>query len=206
MAKIEPNKHVRKKDWIRYERSHSLSAVHLDWHENVRKEWVCVVIDDASKAILAGGEYQRRSTEAVIELMNETIKRYGCIAIPREVIVDRGGEFHANTRDKNGNALHQFELYCKERGIGVILCGRNHPETNGKIEKWFDTYDKHRWEFGNFEEFIDWYNSVRPHMSLDFDNLETPMKAFYRKCQDIVLGNYMVMAEQAFGEGNNEAK
>src|SRR3990167_2267009 len=31
-AKIKSNKDIRKKKWIRYERRHSLTAVHIDWH------------------------------------------------------------------------------------------------------------------------------------------------------------------------------
>ena len=31
-AKDEPKKRGRKKPWIRYERTHSLDAVHMDWH------------------------------------------------------------------------------------------------------------------------------------------------------------------------------
>jgi len=32
-------------------------------------------------------------------------------------------------------------------------------------------------------------------MSLDFTTLETPEKAFYKKVQDFVLGNYMRLIE-----------
>ncbi|MFW6376256.1 MAG: hypothetical protein ACOCZJ_03760, partial [Thermoplasmatota archaeon] len=34
MAKENDNKKGRKKPWVRYERNHSLSAVHMDWHQN----------------------------------------------------------------------------------------------------------------------------------------------------------------------------
>jgi transposase InsO family protein len=34
-----------------------------------------------------------------------------------------------------------------------------HPQTNGKIEKCFDTYQRFRKHFSSFEEFIDWYNN-----------------------------------------------
>lgn len=33
--------------------------------------------------------------------------------------------------------------------------------------------------FDSVEELIDWYNYVKPHMSLDFDELETPERAFW---------------------------
>jgi len=39
---------------------------------------------------------------------------------------------------------------------------------------------KHRWRFGTFDEFLTFYNEERPHMSLNWDNLETPIDAFDR--------------------------
>ena len=56
-----------------------------------------------------------------------------------------------------------------------------HPPTNGKIEKLFDTYEKHRDRFEQLDDFIDWYNNKRPHMSLKFNKAETPSEAFMRK-------------------------
>ena len=35
--------------------------------------------------------------------------------------------------------------------------------------------------FDSVEEFTEWYNHVKPHMSLNFDELETPYQAFLRK-------------------------
>jgi hypothetical protein len=31
--------------------------------------------------------------------------------------------------------------------------GVHNPQTNGKLEKWFDTYQRFRGEFESFEEF-----------------------------------------------------
>jgi transposase InsO family protein len=31
------------------------------------------------------------------------------------------------------------------------------------------------------EEFVIWYNTKRPHISLKWDQLETPVQAFYKK-------------------------
>jgi len=42
------------------------------------------------------------------------------------------------------------------------------------------TYDKHRWRFGTLDELLTFYNEERPHMSLNWDNLETPIDAFDR--------------------------
>ena len=45
LVKMTTKKHKRKK-WIRYERRHSLQAVHLDWcYDPVQSKWVLPVID-----------------------------------------------------------------------------------------------------------------------------------------------------------------
>jgi putative transposase len=196
MAREDKNKQVRKKPWIRYERKHSLSAVHMDWaHNSELNKWVCAVLDDASRLILAASEFDNATAENSISLLDESYNKYLHIAPIREVITDHGAQFYANKRDKDGNAEHSFENYCQRIGIKHILCKYNHPQSNGKIEKWFHLYKRFRSDFKNIDELIDWYNTIRPHMSLDLDNLETPEKAFYRKSEDIILGNFMRIIE-----------
>jgi transposase len=45
-AKIKRFKDIRKKKWKRYQRRHSLTAVHIDWHYH-KGTWVFCVEDDA---------------------------------------------------------------------------------------------------------------------------------------------------------------
>lgn len=195
-VKENPNMRVRKKPWIRYERDRSLSAVHMDWHNANNGEWVCFVEDDSTRMILSGDEYERRSGDASVALLQKVLDDYGHIRRVQEVITDHGSEFYANKRDKDGNADHRFENFCKENGIRQALCRYSHPQTNGKIEKWFDTYDKHRGDFGTLGDFIHWYNKIRPHMSLDYKNLETPEQAFWDRLQGHLLGVFMEYCEK----------
>ena len=204
MAEVCLNKRVRKRPWVRYERTYPLSAVHLDWSTGINGSSLCVVLDDASRKILSGGEFDRQSAETSVKLLKEVLDKYAHIKKIREVITDRGSEFFANRRDKEGNATHPFEDFCKENGITHILCGRAHPQTNGKVEKWFDLYKRKRGKFKSFDDFINWYNCIRPHMSLDWDNLETPEKAFWRKLEPVLLGNFMELLEKEVE--NYEAK
>jgi putative transposase len=194
MAREEPNKKGRRKPWIRYEREYSLSAGHMDWYQHHDGRWVCVVLDDASRKILSGGEYNARSADAAVELLQEVLDKYGHVRRLREVITDHGSEFYANKRDKDGNARHRFEEFCRAQGIKQILCRYNHPQSNGKLEKWFDLYKRDRDGFDCFDDFIHWYNAVRPHMSLDWSSLETPERAFWSKLQGYILGNFMKWA------------
>ncbi len=65
---------------------------------------------------------------------------------------------------------------------------RNNPQTNGKIERWFQEYIKHRHKFKSVNEFKYWYND-RIHGSLKLEWGETPNEAFIRKLQsESILG------------------
>ena len=178
MAKIEPNRSRKRKPWIRYEREQSLSAVHIDWmyDEKIGKN-IVAVIDDASRMILAYGEFKSASVKNTILVLKEALK-YGKI---REVITDRESQFTANKTDKKGNFNSKFAEFCKVNGIKQILCRVKHPQSNGKIERWFGLYRQKRDLFPNLKEFVYWYNYVKPHLSLNFDELETPVQAFRRK-------------------------
>ena len=61
-AKQKEKKDKRKKDWVRYQRMHSLTAVHIDWHYD-GKVWVFAIIDDASRKILAEIECNSPTTK-----------------------------------------------------------------------------------------------------------------------------------------------
>ena len=177
MAKII-RKRTRKKDWIRYERDHSLTAVHLDWmYDEKIGKYIIAVIDDASRMILAYGEFEHATAENSIFILKEALK-YGDI---KEVITDRGPQFTANKFDSKGNAYSQFGEFCKANEIKQILCRVKHPQSNGKIERWFGLYRQKRKFFNSLQEFVYWYNHIKPHMSLNFEYLETPAQAFRRK-------------------------
>jgi putative transposase len=173
LAKKKLKQDIRKKDWIRYERRHSLTAVHIDWHYYGGGIWVFAVIDDASRKLLALLECESPTTEASIEGMLLALK-HGKI---RQCISDHGSQFTANIVDGNS----RFREFLVGQGIKQILCRIKHPQSNGKVEKWFETYDNHRFAFESKEEFVVWYNERRPHRSLNFAALETPQMAFERK-------------------------
>jgi len=171
-AKIKANKDVRKKKWIRYERRHSLTAVHIDWHY-FKGIWVFGVEDDASRKLLALIEDKKESTDNSIAGMELALK-HGQI---KQCISDHGSTFISNFTEGKS----RFKDYLKSKGINQILCRIKHPQSNGKMEKWFGCYDRNREAFETKEKFIYWYNELKPHRALKFDELETPSQAFIRK-------------------------
>ena len=173
MAKKKDKKDIRKKDWIRYERRHSLTAVHIDWYLYViMQPWVFAVLDDASRKLLALVECKSPTSEASMDGMKEAMK-HGTI---RQCISDHGTQFI-----KQEEMDSRFRDFLADNKIMQILCRIKHPQSNGKVEKFFDLYKNKRSLFKTKEEFIGWYNEIRPHRSLNFEALETPQQAFIRK-------------------------
>ncbi|VVB63390.1 Integrase core domain protein [uncultured archaeon] len=186
LAEENKNKKERRKAWIRYERTHSLTAVHLDWHTSkFNGKEVCVVLDDSSRFVLAGGEFDAATAKASRELIEKVLNDFGAVRRIKEVITDHGSQFYANKTDKNGKSESSFSSFLMENGINHILARVQHPETNGKIEKWFHDYEKNRKSFEDFDKFMYWYNSIRYHESLDEKHyLQTPEDAFWRRMPD----------------------
>lgn len=181
LIEASPNKKKQRK-WVRYERAHSLSLVHTDWSEFQGKQ-VIAFLDDASRMVIACGEFSNATEENSIAVLRQAIefaKSYGGI---RQLISDHGTQFTAPKRDKNDYADHGFEKILAKEGIAQIFARVKHPQTNGKLERWFYTYQTRRNKFASLEEFLHWYNDLKPHMSLNFNKAETPSEAFVRKAR-----------------------
>ena len=164
----------------------------MDWHESkVNGKQLCSVLDDASRKILAAGEFDNATEENSLEVLNKAIADYEFMYPIGAVITDHGTQFYANKRDKKGNADHGFENFLKDKGIKQILCGVNHPQTNGKQEKFHDFYKNHRARFDSLDELIEWYNN-RPHGALNLRIAETPNDAFIRKMRPEVWFGFTV--------------
>ena len=203
-AERNPNKSKRRKPWVRWERDHSLSLVHLDWHvSKFNGKEVCVVLDDSSRRILAGGEFDAETTENSIKLLQEALDSFGWLTSIREVMTDHGTQFYANKRDKNRYADSRFENFLKKNKIVHILSPIKRPQVNGKIEKWNDTYEKNRPRFDSFDKFMDWYNTVRFHESLDTKwYLQTPDIAFWARLPEgCKLGMFLTRMETELNDG-----
>jgi len=120
--------------------------------------------------IIAAGEYDNATTENAVKTLNqaaENTKDYGGINC---ILSGNDSQF-----------LVEFNKTLEIYGIGHIYSRVNHPQTVGKLERFHQTYEQHRGRFNILEEFVQWYNDVRVHMSLNMRHAETPSQAFIRK-------------------------
>ena len=175
-AKPDPRKQKKRK-WIRFEREHSLSLVQIDWHECkvVPGKQLITFLDDASRKVLAAGEYDNATTENSVKTLNEAVNE----------AVEYGG-IEAILSGHDTQFQEEFNKALEQNGIKHIYARVNHPQTVGKLERFHQTYEKHRRKFRTLKEFVDWYNEERMHMSLNMRHAETPSQAFVRKMEPAV--------------------
>ena len=138
------------------------------------------MLDDASRKVLAAGEFDHKTTLNVLSVLVQACSVCGPYHPILAVVTDHGSEFYANKRDARGFAEHVYEQFLKERGIEHVLCGVNHPQTNGRIVKFYDLYIRHRGRFVNLEDRLLWYNEEKPYGAFNLGIAETSSQAFIR--------------------------
>ncbi len=194
----KPDKKKQKqRKYCRYERKHSFSLGHMDIHESkvIPGKQVMVWEDDASRLILAGGEFNHATTKNAKKVVKDAKKRawetYSALLLALNT--DKGSQFFANKKDADGNkGLSEFEKFLEKERIKHIPSRRNHPQTNGKEERWFRTYEENRGKFKSFKEFIEWYNN-RIHLGLNRKKGVTPNEAVLQKLRpESLLGLFFM--------------
>ena len=186
-AKKSPRKQRRRR-WVRYERKHSMSLWHLDWFQIDKiapslGKWLLMVQDDASRKAMGHGVFDQSTSSNSAAVLDEAIIEHGS---PDAVITDKGSTFYAVESTGRKKGYNEFELFLQKHRIKHILGRTSHPQTNGKIERFFLTLIGQIGYRGSVEDLVEWYNTSRPHMSL---GMATPEEAFlYKMRPERVLG------------------
>ncbi len=167
-----------KRKYVRYQWPISNYMWHCDW-SFYEDKWYIVYIDDRSRKIMAAGVFDNATTENTLFVLYQAILMNG--VCPVIILSDKGTQFYANKKTKEGKrAISSFEKELSKLGIDLWTSRRNHPQTNGKMEKWFDTMKKRFKKHSNesLQEFVKWYNQKRIHHALAYD---TPEKVYWEK-------------------------
>lgn len=163
--------------------------IHGDWHRtSLDHPYAIVWMDDASRYIFSGGEFSEATAEHSIDTFQVVIDQSRFFhAFIKDVNTDRGTQFHSN----HPGSTSKFQELLKENDINHIPSRRNNPQTNGKVERFWYEYDKHRWRFETIDVFLQWYNH-RLHGSLWLEIGENPSGALMRKLDvGSLLGFFM---------------
>lgn len=168
----EPKK-SRTRRWVRYERKTSNSLWHTDWCDFDGKQLIAY-LDDASRFITSYGMYDNATTENALKTFNIGVSSCG---IPKQLMTDHGSQFCTDENDK-----YHFRDVITNTGTEHIMSRVKHPQSNGKIERFFLTVRTLFGSFHNIDDVIGYYNFRRPHMSLERDGrLLRPYEAYVLK-------------------------
>jgi len=155
-----------KRSYVRFQWPISNYMWHCDWSQ-YKGKWYCVFIDDRSRKIMAAGKFDNATTEnALFVLYQAILTNEVC---PVVILSDKGPQFYANKYDKTGKkGMSEFEKEVEMLGIDFWTARRNHPQTNGKMERWFGSmkarFKRHPDE--SLQKFVKWYNKGRIHDAL----------------------------------------
>jgi transposase InsO family protein len=133
-----------------------------------RRLYLVGFLDDHSRYMVGFGLYASSSGALVREVFEGAIANYGA---PEEVLTDQGPQYHT------WRGTSEFARLCARRGIRQLVARARHPQTLGKIERFWGTLWREcveRAVFQGLEDarkrvglFIDHYNFQRTHQGLD---------------------------------------
>lgn len=69
------------------------------------------------------------TSTATVRKLNEVFSRFG---VPHVIVSDNGTQFTS----------HQFQNFCKTKGINHLTCSPFHPQSNGQAERFVDTFKR----------------------------------------------------------------
>ena len=153
-----PYKPRRQRTYICFQREHPDSL----WQTDIKyygDRYLIAFLDDCSRYLTGIALLKEATTSRILHLLDATL-RLG--RTPRQILSDHGSQFYS---DDNKSSFTQF---CEQHGIEHILGSIGKPTTQGKIERFFQTFTAYYPRFNSPTQFREYYNKTRPHRSLNF--------------------------------------
>jgi len=133
-----------------------------------RRVYLVAFLDDHSRFVVGYGLHASQSTALVLEVLRAALDGFGC---PEEVLTDNGSQYVT----WRGQSAFNKEL--TKRGIRQVVASPRHPQTLGKIERFWGSLWRECVEAAVFADladarrrvglYIDHYNFRRPHQGID---------------------------------------
>jgi len=133
-----------------------------------RRVYLVAFMDDHSRFVVSYGLHASQSTALVLEVLRAGLTSYGT---PQEILTDNGTQY-VTWRGKSA-----FTKELEKRGIRQVVARPRHPQTLGKIERFWGTLWRECIESAVFLDlgdaqrriglFIDHYNFQRPHQGIE---------------------------------------
>jgi len=155
----------RQRTYTRFQRTHPDSL----WQTDIKyygDEYLIAYLDDCSRYLPGIGLYTEATTDNVLETLQEALLNG---RTPRQILSDHGTQYWSN--DGPG----RFTNFCQTHGIEHIQGSIGKPTTQGKIERFFQTFEAYYPRFNDMNQFREYYNKTKPHRSL---NYKTPAQIY----------------------------
>jgi transposase InsO family protein len=133
-----------------------------------RRVYLVAFMDDHSRFLVGYGLHASQSAALVLEVFRAALDSYGA---PAEVLTDNGSQY-VTWRGKGA-----FTKELEKRGVKQVVASPRHPQTLGKIERFWGTLWRECVEAAVFLDlgdarrriglFIDHYNFQRCHQGID---------------------------------------
>src|SRR5262245_26384697 len=133
-----------------------------------RRVYLVAFLDDHSRFVTGYGLHASQSTALVLEVLRAALDGFGG---PEEILTDNGSQYVT----WRGQSAFNKELL--KRGIRQVVASPRHPQTLGKIERFWGSLWRECVEAAVFTDladarrrvglYIDHYNFRRPHQGID---------------------------------------
>ncbi len=161
----------------RYEKERPGELVHVDIKllpalRNARFDYEFAAVDDFSREAvvqIARDQTSVTATQFLEHVVAQLPYRVEAILTDNGLAFTMRYAYHADR-------LTRFEQACRSLGIAHQLLRPRHPQSNGKVERFFRTVDdeclalQRRWTYDHrvqaVERFVWFYNHERPHLAL----------------------------------------
>lgn len=138
------------------------------------------VIDDHSRFCLCADAKENMQLNPTKDSFYRTFKTFG---LPKILLCDNGVPWGSS----QATSITRFEVWLMELGILTVHIRKQHPQCQGKVERFNGSFKRERLNYYTPEdifdaqaqrlEYRDFYNNIRPH---EAKNLEVP-SAHYRE-------------------------
>lgn len=163
--KMNKRKRPSQIKFVKYEWPKPNMLWHTDWTTcPFTGKQMIAFIDDHSRFIVHAEYFENATAENTILAFQNAISKHGA---PSHILTDNGTQFTPARNPGSENGL--FAQFCADNNIKHILGRVHHPQTNGKIERWFGTYKQEFDDrFNNLQDFVDFYNEERLHQGIGY--------------------------------------
>ena len=154
---------------------------------HLKQVYLIALLDDCSRYVVSARYFKDQTAPNVFMIVRDAVLAYGR---PNEILADNGAQF----KNILGELATKYSKLLKSLSIKPIFASPYHPQTKGKLERWFKTVNQMFLIEARFfvktnlestladlnrmlEEWVKWYNTEKSHRGLP--NRCPPTKIFF---------------------------